>query len=325
MGQLSRMLIEKLTDPGPRLPWIREWLVNEIWNPARYDSTNPIDFLKQGEEEVNLFEQLLASAADRTYGEFLLNSGSSNSLIKALSDSEKAVCLFDGLSLREIPMILNLATKSGFKTTLVDTALAAIPSETKDYLDRELPCGKISPSQLPTRGELREKGIAAIYSGNYSQPISGEYKGRPLLVWSSFPDETYRDSGARFENHFSNLHLHLETAWMNTVQQIKSKKKIIITSDHGYVFFGTGMDFVRTPSEMTLLNQYFGNDRNAYLDLHPFPPQSDDVFIVPLRNIALIKGRVKTRSTGTASTKLYKHGGLSLMEMITPWIELEAV
>ncbi len=114
----------------------------------------------------------------------------------------------------------------------------------------------------------------------------------------------------------------LETAWMNTVQQIKGKRKIIITSDHGYVFFGTGMDFPRSNTETAPLNQYFGNERNAFLDQHPPPPQSDDVFIDLAHNIAMIKGRVKTRSTGTASTRLYKHGGLSLMEMITPWIEL---
>jgi hypothetical protein len=32
---------------------------------------------------------------------------------------------------------------------------------------------------------------------------------------------------------------------------------------------------------------------------------------------------VKTHSTGEAATKLYKHGGLSLMEMLTPWIKIE--
>jgi hypothetical protein len=325
MVHLSHPLIEKLIDPGPRLPWIKEWLVNDIWSPAKYDSAKPIDFLFQGEEEVNIFEQLLASAADRTYGELLSNPDPSKSLMEVLSDAETAVCVFDGLSLREIPVVQNLAMKSGFKTTLVDTALAAVPSETIDYLARELPCGRISPSQLPARKELKEKEIAAVYSGNYSQPISGEFKGMPLLVWSSFPDETYQDSGARFDNHFANLQTFMETAWMNTVQQIKNKKKIIITSDHGYIFFGTGMDFPRGNTETAPLNQYFGNERNALLNQQPNPPQGDDVFIDTVRNIALIKGRVKTRATGTASTKLYKHGGLSLMEMITPWIELEVV
>ena len=41
------------------------------------------------------------------------------------------------------------------------------------------------------------------------------------------------------------------------------------------------------------------------------------------REVALVKGRIKTRSTGEAATRLYKHGGLSLMEMLIPWIVLE--
>jgi len=39
--------------------------------------------------------------------------------------------------------------------------------------------------------------------------------------------------------------------------------------------------------------------------------------------LAMIKGRVKTKSTGDAASRLYKHGGLSLMEMLVPWIEIE--
>ena len=37
----------------------------------------------------------------------------------------------------------------------------------------------------------------------------------------------------------------------------------------------------------------------------------------------MVKGRVRTKSTGEAASKLYRHGGLSLMEMITPWIEIK--
>ena len=56
----------------------------------------------------------------------------------------------------------------------------------------------------------------------------------------------------------------------------------------------------------------------------PNPPASDDVYQDTSRQLALIKGRGQTCSTGDAATKLYKHGGLSLMEMLTPWVELEA-
>lgn len=323
MEILDHALFKKLTKPGSRLSWISDWLLEEAWSPERYKKLGPGEFLRVGEGKVNQFELLVASAADRIYNELLSPSDTSKSLLNALSDSNTAVVVFDGLSIREIPMILTLADKSGLSVSLIDTSQSAIPSETMDFIERELPCGYIAPSQLQTRKELKEKGIAMIYSGNITQPISGDYESFPLLVWSSFPDVMYKDSGAKFESHFENIHALFETAWMNIVQSIKGKKKIIITSDHGYIFFGAGMDFPRTPSEMKDLNTYFGNNRNISIKEKPNIPVSDDIFIGDSKKVAMVKGRVRTKSTGEAASKLYRHGGLSLMEMITPWIEIE--
>ena len=323
MEILDQVLFKRLTEPGPRLTWITKWLLEEVWSRVRYQTHAPSEFLRGGEEQTNRLEILVASAAGRIYGELLSNPDTSRTLLNALSDSNTALVVFDGLSIREIPMILNLADKSGFKISLTGTSQAAIPSETMDFIERELPCGRIAPSQLQSRKEFKEKGIVAIYSRDITQPLSCEYEESPLLVWSAFPDVTYKDSGARFESHFDNIHAMFETAWMNIVQQIKGKERIIITSDHGYIFFGTGMDFPRTPSELRELNTYFGNNRNISLGENPKPPESDDIWTDTSRNVALVKGRVRTRSTGEAASKLYRHGGLSLMEMITPWIELE--
>jgi hypothetical protein len=44
---------------------------------------------------------------------------------------------------------------------------------------------------------------------------------------------------------------------------------------------------------------------------------------VPDRGVVVLRGRVQTHPPGQQSTKLYKHGGLSLMEMLTPWVVLE--
>ncbi len=323
MEIMDQALLNKLTGPGSRLTWIIDWLLEEVWSPEHYQFLSPVEFLRSGEEKINRFEMLAAAAADRIYEELLSVQDPSRNLLSALSDPDTAVVVFDGLSIREAPMILALADKSGLPVSLISTSQAAIPSETMDFIERELPCGHIAPSQLQTRKELREKGIIAIYSKDITQPLSGDYENSPLLVWSSFPDVTYKDSGARFENHFENIHTLFETAWMNIVQSIKGKKRIIITSDHGYIFFGTGMDFPRSSSEMRGLNACFGNGRNVSLEEKPDIPVSDDIYICESQKTALIKGRVKTKSTGDAARKLYKHGGLSLMEMITPWIELE--
>jgi hypothetical protein len=323
MEIMDQALFNKLTRPGSRLAWIIEWLLEEVWSPERYQTLSPVEFLRSGEEKINRFEMLAASTADRIYSELLSGPDPSRNLLGVLSDPNTAVVVFDGLSIREAPMILTLADKSGLPVSLTATSQAAIPSETMDFIERELPCGHIAPSQLQTRKELKEKGIVAIYSKDITQPLSGEYDKSPLLVWSSFPDVTYKDSGARFESHFENIHTLLETAWINIVQSIKSKKRIIITSDHGYIFFGTGMDFPRSSSEMRELNAYFGNDRNVSLKEKPDTPVSDDIYVSQSQKTAMVKGRVRTKSTGDAARKLYKHGGLSLMEMITPWIELE--
>ena len=320
---LTLELLQKLTAPGPRLSWVKKWLIEEVWSTQAYSSLPPVEYLQRGESSVNKFETLIAASADRIYEEFLTLSEPNRSLLNILSDNNTAVVVFDGLSLREIPIIIKLSKKSGFRVKEVDCSIAAIPCETLDFVERELGCGRIAPSQLPGRKELSSKGISVIYTNNITQGININDSSSPLLIWSSFPDNTYKDSGAKFENHFENIHVQIETAWMNTVQQIKDKSRIIITSDHGYTFFGTGMDFPRSSQEVRDLNAYFGNDRFMLLSENPNPPESDDIFIDSSRQVAMIKGRIKTRSTGESATKLYKHGGLSLMEMLTPWVVIE--
>ena len=71
------------------------------------------------------------------------------------------------------------------------------------------------------------------------------------------------------------------------------------------------------------MNKYFGNKRNVLLSVSPDPPESDDLVVDEKKGVVMLKGRVKTRSTGEAASRLYKHGGLSFMEMLTPWIVLE--
>lgn len=320
MLSLTNDLLDTFIKPGPRLPWIKKWLIDNVWTLPLYESFSHIEYLKSGEEKVNMFEEILCSAADRTYRELMSPPLPEKSLLNVLKENT-AVIVFDGLSLREIPIILRLSKKSDLTVREISCSIAAIPSETIDFIEREFQCGKISPSQLPGRNELRSKGITAIYTNNITQGINAPENNSPLLIWSAFPDNTYTDSGSRFENHFENIHIQFETAWMNTVQQIKGRKTLIVTSDHGYVFFGTGLD--RTSPDIRELNSYFGNNRNTLLSNNPNPPKSDDIIIDEAEGVAMVKGRIKTRSTGEAAMKLYKHGGLSLMEMLIPWVVLE--
>jgi hypothetical protein len=112
------------------------------------------------------------------------------------------------------------------------------------------------------------------------------------------------------------------TAWRNTVMQISRGRRIVITSDHGYIFFGAGFDSTRPNDVCALLDQdrfkVFGADEKM-------PNRTDEpgLQVFDEKRLAMLRGRIKNRPKGPSANKVYRHGGLSLMEMLTPWIVLE--
>jgi hypothetical protein len=62
---LDRALIERLTQPGPRLPGLENWLLNEVWSQDAFAASgnSPKDYLRRGEVLVNERENALRSSA----------------------------------------------------------------------------------------------------------------------------------------------------------------------------------------------------------------------------------------------------------------------
>jgi hypothetical protein len=269
-------------------------------------------------------EEVLAVAAPRIYDELLADPPDNRHLGAFLKREQPcAAVVFDGLSLREIPAVLRLAEEGGLSTRLVGVTTAAVPSETVDFVAQRLRTGRVSPSQLPGRRELREAGIEVFYYGHEGQRHQLPADSPALCLWSAFPDQTYQDSGARFANHFAELHRRLEAVWRNTVQAVPPGRTIVVTSDHGYVFFGPGCSAPRAPQETRPLTDWLGGDRSRPLEPGREPPAHRDLAVIASRQVSMVRGRVQTHPPGPASARLYKHGGLSLMEMLTPWIVLE--
>lgn len=324
MPNLSRETIDRLVEPGARLPWIGQWLLGSVWTGERYDSLGPVQYLERGEHEVNDLEEVLAAAAPRIYDE-LVDAPAADRHVRQFLDVHRpcAVVVFDGMSLREIPMVLRLASRSGLTVLDTGVALAAAPSETVQFVEQRLGTGRTSPSQLPTRRDLKERGVATYYYDNPNQRHRLDNSALALLLWSSFPDQTYKDSGARFAQHFEQMHAVLETAWLNTVQQVPAGRRVLVTSDHGYVYFGAGMSFSRSNQALRPLTSWLGGERCRVLDTSADPPTHPDLAILRHAGVAMIRGRVQTHPPGQSANKLYKHGGLSFMEMLCPWIVLE--
>jgi len=324
MSNLIMDNFHSLIAQGPRIKWLEKWLLREIWSTERYNSLSPLKYLNDGESKVNELEEIIVQAAYRLYDEFLDESPQGRNVLDFLeSEDFCALVIFDGLSLREIPVLLNLAEKSNLTIGQVGVSCSSLPTETIDFIEQKLKFGSVAPSQLPRRKEIKEKGITVYYYDNPSQQYPIDQNSKKLLLWSAFPDNTYSDSGARFAQHFEQIHTLLETAWLNTVQQISRGRKILITSDHGYVYLGAGLSFARSNPELRPLTEYLGGERYRRLRKgdNP-PPEHPDLIVYPNRKVAVLRGRVQTHPPGKSASRLYKHGGLSIMEMLVPWIVL---
>jgi hypothetical protein len=160
MPSLSREVVDRIVAPGPRVPWIEEWLLGSVWTGQRYDELGPVQYLERGEHEVNDIEEVLAAAAPRVYHE-LLDAPALGRDVRRFLDGPApcAVVVFDGMSVREIPLALRLASRSQLEVKETGVALAAVPSETVQFVEQRLGTGRVSPSQLPTRRDLKERGI----------------------------------------------------------------------------------------------------------------------------------------------------------------------
>jgi hypothetical protein len=327
MGTLSQTIFDRLTTSGPRLTWLASWLMDEVWSRDRYELQSPTEYLQSGEKIVNDVEEIIAAAAGRTYDEMLLPPPPERDLREYLTSQQPcAAVVFDGLSLREMPLIYQLAEDSKLRVVESGWSTAAAPSETVHFIEQRLRVGRIGPSQLPGNGQLSRAGIACYFLEQVNQQRQLDPKSPGILLWSSFPDYRYTERDAKFVELFENLHDMMTTAWQNSVQEITRqapRRRILITSDHGYIFFGAGCSVSWDNDSIRPLTDYLGGDRSAQLSEHPNPPDHRGLAVLNDRDVAMIRGRVQTHPRGAPARKLYRHGGLSLMEMLTPWVLLE--
>jgi hypothetical protein len=232
----------------------------------------------------------------------------------------RAAVVFDGLSLREFPLMLRLAEDSGFRVKSAGAVATCLPTETMDFVEQRVLGTRLGPSQLPGRTELAERNVEAFYLEHPTSRYSPT-AGRSVLFWSTYPDRLFSDDGARTEALFANFHRnYIPTIWKNSVQTIPRGLPIVVTSDHGYIFLGASFETTRASEAPSLLGQ---SRFKEFAPGEPFPQWNPDLQLLPERRVALLRGRMRTRPQGVSSRKLYHHGGFSLMEVLVPWIELE--
>ncbi len=137
-------------------------------------------------------EEVIAAVANGIYDELLQPVPADRNLREFLTSGAQqcAAVVFDGLSLREVPLLERLAAESRLHVAEEGWSLAAIPSDTVDFVAGRLGVGMITPSQLPACGQLRSAGIAAYHLEQGNQ--------RPITVGSRVAIAQSGESNAIF-------------------------------------------------------------------------------------------------------------------------------
>lgn len=328
MSALDSKLLLSLTAPASRLPGLESWLMEEIWSDEAFAHAgrSPKDYLLAGERLVNERESLLATTAPQVYAE-LASAPVFNRTVSGFfgENPRAAAVLFDGCSLREMPRLVELARASRRAVLKRGCARAAVPSETIQYVADRLSLGlpSLGPSQLTSRGELRERNVRYYYfaqSNSYHTIDDGD---QSLLLWCRFPDQRYTDSTAVDEGLFDGVWDGFETAWRNTVQALPPERTVLVTSDHGYVFLKSGFSDTRLKNLDRVLN---GKRFRFFEKNEAMPERAPGLWLDEARRLTVLAGRGHNRPQGpSASQSVYRHGGLTLMEMLTPWLVLGPV
>lgn len=263
-------------------------------------------------------DRLLSEAAYELWESFASEAPHTSQRLAKMPHSH-AILILDALSLRELPIILQEAEKRGLATKS-EVTFSEAPSDTNAFAQA---LGTTS------RASLRDNGKPASFTpfsadGCYTDcqvipfadvPIPNEPN---IVIWHSFLDDQIHNgrSGNELED-ICNKEFSSDSFWM-LVDKMRQGRKLVITSDHGYgVSEQFSSELRDEPARM--MKEHFKGQRFVQ-ETGPA-----DRFLPPLfvqqGNLRIVTGQRKWRVQG--SSKVI-HGGLSLLEVASPWIEINA-
>lgn len=237
----------------------------------------------------------------------------------------KAVLILDGLSLRELPWLLQGAKERGFTAHTIAACASELPGETDEFA-RAL--GFASRSKLQNNGG----GLAHKLQAANTETVDLPWKDCQALIgsapnqifWHHWPDAKLHDgsgAGQGLELLTKDVaeQLSSDDFWA-FVERLATGRRLVITSDHGYAATGYFPDADGDVGQF--LKQTFSSGRNkaGTGDTGPFVPPVALQINSPHGAHLLALGRRKWRSQGGYPT--LTHGGLSLLEVLSPFVEL---
>jgi hypothetical protein len=238
----------------------------------------------------------------------------------------KAILILDALSLREAPWILQGAAERGYKVQARATG-AELPADTTPFAKA---LGFSQRSALGNNGA----GSAHRLSGartdcvdyHWTECLNAVGADPQIVIWHQWPDSRVHDfaeigKGLRTLSQEVAERLTDEEFW-RFVGRLTTGRRLVITSDHGYAATGNFADTTEADQKTYLKNTY-SSGRWVKADQETQPPWLPPIALTLEtkhgRN-SFVVGRRKWKSPAGYPT--LAHGGLSVLEVASPFIEI---
>lgn len=238
----------------------------------------------------------------------------------------RAVLILDALSLREATWLLSQAQFHGFTIHQAKPTGAELPADTTPFAKA---LGFSQRSSLGNNGA----GSAHRFPGAKTESVEMAWSDCAGLVgsepdwvfWHHWPDHKLHDhdepgKGLSSLTQEANQHLTGDAFW-SLVDRLATGRRLVITSDHGYAASGLFSDADKDQTEH--LKNVFKSGRwdDQAHTAGPWVPPIDLALTTRHGDYVFVNGRRKWKSAGGYPT--LTHGGLTVLEVVVPFLELQ--
>jgi hypothetical protein len=237
----------------------------------------------------------------------------------------KAVLILDGLSLRELPWIVQGATERGYTIHGANAAASELPGDTTIFAQS---LGFSQRSALANDGAGNSHMLTGARTESVNLPwhdCAALIDSKPRWVfWHHWPDCAMHElssagQGIEVLTAQAAERLLSDDFW-KLVERLATGRGLTITSDHGYAASGLFSD--APEGQKQFLREAFAAQRfkAGTGDAGPWVPP----IVLPVRNdhgdYLLALGRRKWAVPGGYPT--LSHGGLTVLEVLSPFVEI---
>jgi len=293
-------------------------LMESVWTPEAFAAAKAEggldEYLNRGEHAESRFEADVYGIFSELYRCFEEPHPLKQRLEhEVLGLDEFTLVIFDALSLRELPAVMEVFGEVGVEAE-VGYSLSCVPSDTTEFAQEHFQAG--GPSAIG--GSLFASSLAYRHVKKQDRQPDFAADERRRVVWALYPDNVFNlDHGAISYGQ------HIVQPVQDILRAILAADPVlplIVTSDHGYVWQGGTAFWGVQGDEEKVLASHFKQGRLTREATVQLVIGTDKAWVSG--QTAAARGRFAWGGKVKGATKLYKHGGVSLMECVVPFVRV---